>query len=391
MWFAKRPRTESTNDNAVRVIVYRNGTHHEGKVFPVPQAFDELLRDISSKFAMQAKRLFTSKGGEIDTTTLIRDDDVLFASCGENFADPPMPAIPMVPGSMDWVLLNVGGKHFATTRRTLVSKEPNSVLASLFDHSSEMQCLSATDAQGACLIDRCPTHFEPLLNYLRHGQLVLDRGVSPRGVLEEARFFRIESLIPELERISQQYEADAGDAFPLNRNDVVSILGRTSDRSQLSLQGEDLSCADLSGLDLRYIDFRWAKLRHSRLKGADLSHCCLESADLTHANLEEAHLVGVKMMHANLENAYLRSTTMGDINGNSANLHGANLKGADLSGSHMVKVNLTEAVLRNATLQNCELRFAIFARADLERCNLSGSDLHEVDLLDANLKDVATS
>ncbi|KAK8779398.1 hypothetical protein V5799_019263 [Amblyomma americanum] len=102
MWFAKRPRTESANDNAnnaIRVIVYRNGTHHEGKVFPVPRTFDELLRDISSKFAIQATRLFTSKGGEIDNITLIRqvccsgsshrDEDVLFASCGENFAGEP--------------------------------------------------------------------------------------------------------------------------------------------------------------------------------------------------------------------------------------------------------------------------------------------------------------
>ncbi|XP_077490394.1 BTB/POZ domain-containing protein KCTD9-like isoform X2 [Amblyomma americanum] len=326
----------------------------------------------------------------MERITRARDEDVLFASCGENFADPPMSAIPMAPGSMDWVLLNVGGKHFATTRRTLVSKEPNSMLAGLFDHSNETQCLSATDAHGAYLIDRCPAHFEPLLNYLRHGQLVLDRGVSPRGVLEEARFFGIESLIPELERISRQYEADAGDAFPLNRNDVVTILGRTSDRSELSLQGEDLSGADLSGLDLRHIDFRWAKLRQCRLKGTDLSYCCLESADLTHANLEDAHLVGAKMMHANLENAYLRSTTMGDLNGDSADLSGANLKGADLTGSHMVKVNLKDAVLRNATLQNCELRLAVLTCADLEKCNLSGSDLHEADLVDANLKDVVT-
>lgn len=37
------------------------------------------------------------------------------------------------------------------------------------------------DASGAYLIDRSPTYFEPVLNYLRTRQLVLDAGVCPAG------------------------------------------------------------------------------------------------------------------------------------------------------------------------------------------------------------------
>ena len=37
------------------------------------------------------------------------------------------------------------------------------------------------DASGAYLIDRSPTYFEPVLNYLRTRQLVLDHGVNPAG------------------------------------------------------------------------------------------------------------------------------------------------------------------------------------------------------------------
>lgn len=41
--------------------------------------------------------------------------------------------------------------------------------------------LSATDASGAFLIDRSPTYFEPLLNFMRHGKLILNEGINPLG------------------------------------------------------------------------------------------------------------------------------------------------------------------------------------------------------------------
>lgn len=84
------------------------------------------------------------------------------------------------------------------------------------------------DKHGAYLIDRSPEYFEPILNYLRHGQLIVNEGINIRGkiseealdflqnrsvmslddnnrrpcfpgVLEEARFFGIEQLAEQLD------------------------------------------------------------------------------------------------------------------------------------------------------------------------------------------------
>lgn len=41
---------------------------------------------------------------------------------------------------------------------------------------------SNVDETGAYLIDRSPTYFEPILNYLRNGQLVYDTNVNPAGM-----------------------------------------------------------------------------------------------------------------------------------------------------------------------------------------------------------------
>lgn len=40
---------------------------------------------------------------------------------------------------------------------------------------------SKQDHNGAYMIDRSPTYFEPLLNYLRHGQLIIDPVLNPAG------------------------------------------------------------------------------------------------------------------------------------------------------------------------------------------------------------------
>lgn len=78
----------------------------------------------------------------------------------------------------EWVKLNVGGKYFTTSRSTLVSKEPTSMLARMFNNTMNP---SNIDETGAYLIDRSPTYFEPILNYLRNGQLIFDNNVNPAG------------------------------------------------------------------------------------------------------------------------------------------------------------------------------------------------------------------
>ena len=155
--------------------------------------------------------------------------------------------------------LNVGGKLFTTTRMTL-TKEPSSMLSRMFadcnDSTGHFSLRSTQDAQGAYLIDRSPTYFEPIINYLRHGKLILDVGVSVQGVLEEAQFFGIESLVPILQSLDDDEQSKKKQHRPLTRADVIKVLIRTSPTNELRFQGVNLAGADLSKLDLRNINFK---------------------------------------------------------------------------------------------------------------------------------------
>uniref|UniRef100_A0A3P8WJ98 BTB/POZ domain-containing protein KCTD9 n=1 Tax=Cynoglossus semilaevis TaxID=244447 RepID=A0A3P8WJ98_CYNSE len=319
-----------------RVTLFINGTSRNGKVVAVYGTLSDLLSVASNKLGIKASCFYNARGGLIDDIALIRDDDVLYVSEGDPFVDPQTETKVRSDSHgahTDWLTLNIGGRLFTTTRSTLVSKEPDSMLAHMFQDKDVWG--NTQDEHGAYLIDRSPDYFEPILNYLRHGQIIINEGINVQGVLEEARFFGIEQLADQLETAFKNSQPPE-DHSPISRKELVRFLLVTPTKSELRCQG--------------------------------------------------ANLQGVKMLCSNAEGASLRGCNFEDPSGLKANLEGANLKGVDLEGSQMTGINLRVATLKNATLKNCNLRGATLAGTDLENCDLSGCDLQEANLRGSNVK-----
>lgn len=93
-----------------------------------------------------------------------------------------------------WVHLNVGGTSFTTTGATLVKgTPPNSPLHRISTNSTNVEW--DRDDRGAYMIDRDPSYFQVILNYLRHGNLVLHKNVPEEAILIEAEYYHVPELV----------------------------------------------------------------------------------------------------------------------------------------------------------------------------------------------------
>nr|XP_037856531.1 BTB/POZ domain-containing protein KCTD5-like [Chlorocebus sabaeus] len=87
-----------------------------------------------------------------------------------------------------WVWLSVGGTYFLTTQQMLC-QDLKYFLYCLYQANPDK------DETVAYLMVRDPTYFGPVLSYLRHGMLVINKDLAEERVLEKAEFYNITSLI----------------------------------------------------------------------------------------------------------------------------------------------------------------------------------------------------
>ncbi|XP_058385336.1 SH3KBP1-binding protein 1 isoform X3 [Diceros bicornis minor] len=142
------------------------------------------------------------------------------------------PAAEGVPGRGppgEVIHLNVGGKRFSTSRQTL-TWIPDSFFSSLL--SGRISTLK--DETGAIFIDRDPTVFAPILNFLRTKELD-PRGVHGSSLLHEAQFYGLTPLVRRLQLREELDRSSCGNVlfngylpppvFPVKRRTRHSMVG----------------------------------------------------------------------------------------------------------------------------------------------------------------------
>uniref|UniRef100_A0A673WAM9 BTB/POZ domain-containing protein KCTD3 n=1 Tax=Salmo trutta TaxID=8032 RepID=A0A673WAM9_SALTR len=128
----------------------------------------------------------------------------------------------------DIIHLNVGGKRFSTSRQTL-TWVPDSFFSSLL--SGRISTLK--DETGAIFIDRDPSLFTPILNFLRTKEL-FPRSINVHLLMHEAEFYGITPLVRKLQLCDELDRSSCGNVLfngylpPPGRFDFTSRTGKVS-------------------------------------------------------------------------------------------------------------------------------------------------------------------
>eukprot|EP01134_Creolimax_fragrantissima_P004272 CFRG4272T1 len=352
-----------------RVDLFLNDSSVRGKRCALPENTENLLDWVNKELGINAAIIYTSVGSTIDYSVLVRDGDALYAaqaeepflggistnvnesvrarlsksendvnfhSCGvpnEN-TDSVRSGTPYGTRN-DWVSFNVGGKLFVTTKTTILHGEPNSMLARLLEDDIWQ---STSDCNGTIMLDRSPRYFEPLLNFLRHGEMLLDEGLNPRGVLAEAEFFGMSLAVNILEQMCKDRHVDA----PINRHSFVDKLMTIKSSDSLRCRGLNFQGTDLSRLDLSKINFDLCDLRDCNFAKCNLSGCSFQRAVLEGAILDGADIAGTKFGAAEMRGASLRCCVLGQRN------CGPRMSSADMRDVDFDESDLTGACMRNS-------------------------------------------
>ncbi|KAH3745793.1 FH protein interacting protein FIP2 [Pelomyxa schiedti] len=277
------------------------------------------------------------------------------------------------------IRLNIGGKMFVTTAATLTKTHSGD---NFFSGLLSGRMPSIRDDTGAFFLDRNGSLFEPLLDFLRTGELHVPHHVDPAVIAREAAFYCI-ALPCNIE----QYHVVTPREFLVLCNVAqraacglglgVSQHGQLQQPASPSLQ--------LPGCDLRQLPL----LRHTSLERAMLTHVCMSGMDLHDANLAnaclaDANLSGCDLSGANLDSADLSRASLQNANLHHAHLQQCNCTGADLSGANLSQATLTATILRQTILTGANLSFASLYQAAVQGANLDRTDLTSANLQQAN-------
>jgi hypothetical protein len=138
------------------------------------------------------------------------------------------------------ITFNVGGTIFATSRETIANDE-FCMLNVMLKHEASMS--SSRDESGAIFIDRDPTFFPYVLNYLRNGIVDLPpERFKLNAMLREAEFYQINGLYTSVQKHRRRRAR-------ITREGLLTMIN-TRGSSELMLPNTDFSGEDLSHLSL---------------------------------------------------------------------------------------------------------------------------------------------
>ena len=127
--------------------------------------------------------------------------------------------------SKNIITIDVGGQLFATDIRTL-TKYPDTMVAKMFEHSEEGITPMLKKEDGNYFLDADPIYFREILNFLRFGELALQKEEPAcKGVLQLANYLGLyDQIMNEFEKNETMPEKNGLVTLNLNGEKEITIL-----------------------------------------------------------------------------------------------------------------------------------------------------------------------
>ncbi|GAM20632.1 hypothetical protein SAMD00019534_038070 [Acytostelium subglobosum LB1] len=266
------------------------------------------------------------------------------------------------------VNFNVGGTLFATSLAT-VFKCPQSILCRVV----EMQ-IKQIQKEEVIFIDRNPTYFGCLLDYLRTSRYNAPIGVNTKALLEEAEFFNIKPLVQLIQ-----------DEPEMTRCDIINIINSCYDyprlqgiwMSRLNFTGLDLSCALFNYSNLSRTIFKMATINQASFSGCNLefssvdscigSNCVFNRAKVTNAIFTDNQLYECQAYCTNFSNSNLSNTSFACSDLKGSKFIGAILYGCDFSHCDIAHCDFTNAKFDQTSNLSCTItKETVFENSNYE-------------------------
>lgn len=293
------------------------------------------------------------------------------------------------PGTCDWVALQCDSTVFVLKRATISAAAPGSLLDMLFGSASTRaddatpMTRNHTHPLRPFMLDRSPEYVAPLIQFLRSGELVLDKHVSKRGVRLEAEYFGIWKVSELLHDADEEFDHFAEDVCPpsdavapkgkrrvpqacCTRNELLASLRTMPADVGLRLRGMCLNGLSFARLDLSNTNFEWCSLINCDFSDAELSRTNFSKANADGSTFSRCVMRHALCLEADFSNCCFGHAVVSDSNFTGSKLRYLQAKQCDFSRAVLTQCDLSYADLCGTVLFQTQMRLVNLT--GVERC-----------------------